>query len=66
MFIHRIAHCRVMKGCGPEWVDKIVEVFIDDLDTNTSDSEINEMVRQDIKSQLSGFTHFTIGDIFPA
>ncbi len=53
-----------MKGLGPEWIDKIVEVFIDDVDPSTCESEIIYMVMADLRYQLSGFTQFTIGDIF--
>lgn len=66
MTIHRIAHCKVIKGNGPAFVDKIVEVFIDDVDPGICESEILYMVMADIRYQLSGFSHFTIGDIFSA
>jgi len=55
-----------MKGLGPEWTDRIVEVFIDDLDSGICENEITYMVMADVRNQLSGFAHFTIGDIFNA
>lgn len=66
MTIHKIAHCRVIKGNGPAFVDKIVEVFIDDVDPATCENEITYMVMADIRYQLAGFSHYIIGDIFNA
>ena len=66
MEIHKIVHCRVMKGLGPEWADKVVEVFFDDIEPGTCENEITYMVMAEVRRQLSGFIHFTIGDIFNA
>lgn len=68
MEILRIVHCRVMKGCGPDWTDKTFTVFLDDIEHDTPEHSINEMVIYDTKQQLkaAGFTHYTIGDIHNA
>ena len=65
MEILRIVNCRVMKGLGPEWIDKNVTVFLDDIGEWLSESEINDMVIFDAKEQLrkAGFIRFNILEI---
>lgn len=64
MTIHKVAHCTVIKGNGPDFIAKLIEIYIDDIEDCTPEIEIEAMVRDEIKNQLQGFTHFTIGDIF--
>lgn len=61
----REVDCRVMKGLGPEWTDKTITVFLDDIEPGTSDYVIRDMVRKEAASILmkAGFTRFIIKDI---
>lgn len=63
--ISKIVHCRVMKGLGPEWMDSDVFVFLDDIEPDTPESIIIDMVRADAKYQLqqAGFIQYSIGEI---
>jgi len=42
----------VMKGLGPEWIQKDVEVFLDDLDDGLSDEEVEQMAIVDAEKSL--------------
>lgn len=61
MEVHKIVHCKVRKGLGPEWIDKTIEVFLDDIEPSTRQSEIDDMVRRDVMGELSrrGYTENT-------
>jgi len=65
MEILREVSCRVMKGMGPDWTDKTVTVFMDDVDNSATETEIRELVLWDAKCQLerAGFVKYTIKDI---
>jgi hypothetical protein len=52
MEITRIVHMRVMKGLGPDWIDKVIEINYDDVETGTPESEITAMVTADAKRQM--------------
>lgn len=58
MEIHKIVHCRVRKGLGPEWIDKDIEVFLGDIEPETREREIIDMVKRDAIQELSrlGYT----------
>ena len=43
---------RVMKGLGPDWIDKVIEINYDDVETGTPESEITAMVTADAKRQM--------------
>mgnify|MGYP006322720211 CR=1 FL=1 len=68
MEILREVNCRVRKGLGAEWADKVVTVYFDDVEPDTSQNIINDMIRQDAKEQLerAGFEQYTIEDIHSA
>lgn len=57
-----------MKGLGPDWTDKKIEVFLDDVDPSLSQSKIHDMVVLETMCQLKGlgFIQYTIVDIFSA
>jgi hypothetical protein len=65
MEILREVSCRVRKGAGPEWVDKIVTVFFDDIDNSATESEIRELIFYDVGLQLrtAGFEKYYVKDI---
>lgn len=68
MTIHKIAYCKVMKGRGPEWIGKEIEVFIDDLDPMTPESFIRDIIINDVIHQLKDLeiSDFRIDEIFNA
>jgi hypothetical protein len=68
MEILKEVHCRVMKGLGPDWVDKRITVFLDDIEDDTPDYIIEEMVTADAKQRLkeAGFLQFRIVEIHSA
>ena len=68
MEVLREVNCRVMKGLGPEWKDKTITVFLDDVEDGLHEDYIVDMVRNDAKSQLrrAGYHHYRIGDIYSA
>ena len=65
MEILREVECSVRKGLGPEWIDKVVTVFLDDIEDWVSESEIHDMVVWDAKSQLkqSGYEAYIIKEV---
>ncbi len=65
MDINKTVYCRVMKGLGPEWTDKTVFVYLDDIESGLSDSYINDIIRNDVKEQLknAGYIQYNIIEI---
>lgn len=65
MKICKEVRCNVMKGLCPKWMPKIITVFLDDIEDDTPQSIIIDMVRADAKEQLiqKGYVHFEINDI---
>ena len=44
-------HWKLRKGLGPEWVDKVSEIGLDDLPPETTYAEAKEMAISDFKSE---------------
>lgn len=65
MEIIREVHCKIMKGLGPDRIEKVVTVYLDDVEEGTSQTIINDMIVADAKDQLlrAGHTRFTVEDI---
>lgn len=68
MEILREVNCRVRKGAGAAWADKVVTVYFDGVEPDTSQNIIADMIRQDAKQQLerAGFKQYTIEDVHSA
>jgi len=65
MEITRIVHMRAMKGLGFEWINKILEICLDDIDPGTTESEIIDIVTADAKQQMkdAGYLRYYITEI---
>lgn len=44
-------HWKLRKGLGPEWVDKVSEIGLDDLPPDTTYEEAKAMAISDFKSE---------------
>lgn len=60
-------HWKLRKGLGPEWVDKVTEVGLDDLPPETTYEEAKEMAINDFKLERyhrgSTEREYTITDV---
>ncbi|UOB18599.1 hypothetical protein [Abyssalbus ytuae] len=52
MEVHKIVHCKVRKGLGPDWINKDIEIFLDDIEPGTNESMINDMIIYEAKEEL--------------
>lgn len=53
MDAHFVFHYSVMKGLGPEWTDKLIEVYLDDLEEDTSNDVLQSMAKWEAERQLT-------------
>lgn len=44
-------HWKLRKGLGPDWIDKVAEVGLDDLPSETTEEEAKELAIADFKSE---------------
>ncbi len=54
-------HFLITKGLGPEQVEKVIGVFIDDIQPEMSDQEVMGMAKQEAEHQLynsEDFPHY--------
>jgi len=65
MEVIEIVKCSVMKGLGPDWITKVVTVYLDDIEPGTPEIEIMKMAKDDAKQQLkaAGYLEIVIQDI---
>ncbi len=52
MEVSRVVECSVRRGLGPQWDEKLIHVFLDDVENCVTDVEIEDMVIFDAKDQL--------------
>ncbi len=52
MEVLRMVECSVRRGLGPQWDEKTITVFLDDVEPFVSEAEIRDMVIWDAKHQL--------------
>ncbi len=45
-------HFLVRKGCGPEWVEKRIPIFMDDVDPEATEEDAKEMAIDEAKYYL--------------
>lgn len=53
-----------MRGLGPDWVPKTVTVFLDDIEPETSEAQITDLVKREVKYTLKGYRQYTINEIY--
>lgn len=42
-------HWKLRKGLGPQWVDKVSDIFLDDLPDETTAEEARQMAKEQFK-----------------
>lgn len=64
MTVHRIYHCKGIRGTGPEWVDVDIEVFMDDIEPWVEEWRVDDMCLADCREQLKrkGYFQHRIND----
>jgi hypothetical protein len=52
MMVEYAVHVSIMKGLGPEMMDKIIYIGFDDIDAEVGDDELRRMARTDAERSL--------------